>query len=216
MKKTALAVLVAFTSVSAHADETRWPKWYAALHGSVPFVAEKEISYGGGSLRNMSYDSGWGAGGSLGYMPTFGGGNGVAAWDSFRVEFEFHHQENDIDSIQSIAGLLQGNVSVDAYMGNIFYDMDMKNGFIPYIGAGAGSATIDFDSTTLGIKGTDTVLAYQGLAGVYYEPETMPLTRWGVGYRFLDSVNPKFGQGANTTEINYQSHSVEVGAQFRF
>ena len=215
MKKiAAISLLLATASFAAHADQTRWPKWYAGLHGSIPFVAEKEIERNNVNLGNLAFDSGWGAGGSLGYMPA---GDPNTAWDAFRVELEFHHQENDVDSLGSVSGLQNGNMNVDSYMANIFYDIKNTTRLTPYIGAGAGWANMELNAPLVGINGDDTVIAYQFLTGFYYEPELIPLTRWGVGYRFFDSVNPSFGQGgATTTDVNYQTHSVEVGAQFRF
>jgi OmpA-OmpF porin, OOP family len=214
MKKiAALTFAFATLATSAHADQPRWPKWYAGLHGSVPFVTEKDLERNNTNLGGLAFDSGWGAGASLGYMPS---GDGASAWDAFRIELEFHHQENNVDSLASLPGLLNGTMSVDAYMANMFFDIKNATRLTPYVGVGAGWANIELNAPLAGVNGDDTVIAYQALAGVYYEPELIPLTRWGVGYRYFDSVDPEFGQGAAASKVNYQSHSVEVGAQFRF
>ncbi len=219
MKKIAAlsGLVVALVGVAAHADEARWPKWYVGLHGSVPFVAENKIERGGVSAGDLAFDSGWGAGASLGYMPTGGSATGMGSvFDALRLEFEYDHSENNVDSLSSVAGLASGDVKVDAYMGNVFYDFSSDTGFKPYVGLGAGYAKVNMESTSLGVNGSDTVFAYQALAGVYYEPELLPYTQWGVGYRFFDTIDPTIGAAASATSFDYQSHRVEAGARFRF
>jgi opacity protein-like surface antigen len=219
MKKIAAlsGLVVALAGVAAHADEARWPKWYLGLHGSVPFVAEKKIETGGVNRGTLAFDSGWGAGASLGYMPTGGSATGFGSiFDALRLEFEYDHKESNVDSLSTVPGLATGDVKVNAYMGNVFYDFSSDTGFKPYVGLGAGYANLDMNSTSLGISGDDSVFAYQALAGVYYEPDLLPYTQWGLGYRFFDTINPEIGAGATATKFNYQAHSVEAGARFRF
>jgi OOP family OmpA-OmpF porin len=210
-------VAVAGVASAAQAQEARWPKWYLGVSGSVPFVSENEVEQGGTSMGDVSFDSGWGASAALGYMPSGGDGHTTAGiWDLLRLEFEYLHRENDIDSVSSRTGLIDGNVKVNAYMGNVYYDFDSNTGFKPYLGLGVGYANLDMGSTALGVKGDDNVFAYQALAGVYYEPDLIPYTQWGFGYRYFGTTDPEVGTGAAATSYTYQSHSVEAGARFRF
>lgn len=219
MKKFAVVsgLAAALVAVAAHADEARWPKWYLGLHGSVPFVTENELEVNNASQGDLAFDSGWGAGASLGYMPTGGSTSGFGSiLDVLRMEFEYHHAENDIDALGSVAGLATGDVKVNAYMANMFYDFSSESAFKPYLGLGVGYANVELESSSLGITGDDSVLAYQALAGLYYEPELMPYTQWGVGYRYFNTTDPEMGAGAAASTFDYQSHSVEAGARFRF
>ena len=72
-------------------------------------------------------------------------------------------------------------------------------------GSGAGNTT---DS--------DTVFAYQFLAGIGYAPSNLPSTQWTLGYRYLGTDDPEFAAGAAKISTEYNSHNVEAGLKLRF
>lgn len=208
--------MLAITCASAQANESRWPKWYVGLHGSVPFMDDYTLSSGSSTVGSWKFDSGWGVGASIGYMPTIGNEKSIL-WEAIRLEFEYHQQQNDFDQFNFTSGgtlPLSGNTNVSAYMGNIFYDAKTQSSLTPYIGVGAGWASVKFEDDVS--SDSDSVMAYQIMSGVYYEPELMPLTRLLVGIRYFDTVDPEYVSSTSTFKFDYSSINLEAGAQFRF
>lgn len=105
------------------------------------------------------------------------------------------------------------------------FSLDPKIGFQvgmfrPYIGFGVGGAYVSAENPSLtvnGLTGTSTesnddfCLALQGLAGV----EVFVSKNWAVtiDYKYLDLVNPKFGQ---VSSDNIGQHIVTAGVNFYF
>lgn len=218
---TALLSSTFLLSSTAQA-EPRWPNWYVGLHGSLSFVTDSSVR--GGVVDEAGYDSGFGYGASLGYRPAVDGGH----WRNLRAEVEWHHQESDIDKVKSPGGASLngvGEVSVDAYMMNLFFDAtfrddDVRQSLVPYFGGGIGLAQFDLKDTTgaLGNRADeDNQLALQLMAGVSYAPEFMPFTEWTLGYRYFTTGDAEFSTvTGGTTKIEYDSHNVELGARFLF
>ena len=114
--------------------------------------------------------------GSLGW----GFGNGL------RVEAEGNYRESEIDRITGPAGRVGSSGYLRNYgvMGNVLFDFDLSSfgirpdGFMPYIGGGAGYVWTDIKNARLNIGGSgyrlddsDGNLAYQAILGA----------AWGLG-----------------------------------
>jgi len=219
----ATALLSSTFLISSAQAEPRWPNWYVGLHGSLSFVNDGDVR-GAPAADEVRYDTGFGYGASLGYRPAVDGGN----WRNLRAEVEWHHQESDIDKITSPGGASLngvGDVNVNAYMVNLFYDAtfrddNMRQALTPYFGGGLGLARFSLNDTTpaLGnVSDEDTQLAAQLLAGISYAPEFMPFTEWTLGYRYFTTADAKFSNTTGGTyKMEYDSHNVELGARFLF
>jgi opacity protein-like surface antigen len=200
------AVLVA--AGAAQAAEP-WPKWYIALHGSLPFVGRTDVSQGATNLGEMEFDNpGWGAGAALGYKP-------AGALGDMRFELEASRRETDVDTLAGISAA--DDVSVDAFMLNAFYDFHGTGmALIPYLGAGLGWANVETNLPVQNVSNSDDMFAYQFMAGVGYEPMLAPNTALILGYRYFATLDPEIGSVAGTVEHDYDSHLIEAGARFSF
>lgn len=210
MKKLffALTAFFGLVSVSAIAQERTWPNWYVGLHSRMAWVEDTDVTSGGSNLGNVSFDNGYGAGASLGYMP----GSGFLSNTRFELEYSFN--QADIDTIANASA---GNdIQVHSYMVNAFYDIPTGTSIVPYIGAGAGLATVDLRVPSINVNNDDSVFAYQFMGGVGYTPSTVPNTTLTLGYRYFASDDPSFGQGATSVSHELSSHNLEIGARFAF
>ena len=135
--------------------------------------------------------------GSLGY----GFGNGL------RAEVEGNYRESEIDRITGPTGRVGSSGYLRQYgvMGNVLFDFDLSSfgirpdGFLPYIGGGAGYVWTDIKNARLGVgtsayrlDDSDGRLAYQGILGA----------AWGLGgavpglsitseVRYFGTLDPK-------------------------
>ncbi len=134
--------------------------------------------------------------GSLG----FGFGNGL------RAEVEGNYRESEIDRITGPTGRVGSSGYLRQYgvMGNVLFDFDLSSfgirpdGFMPYIGGGAGYVWTDIKNARLNVRGSgfrlddsDGNLAYQAILGA----------AWGLGgavpglsitseVRYFGTLNP--------------------------
>ena len=202
-------------SQPANAEE-RWPRWYVGLSAGVDFIEEIDLS---GSLNgDLDTDTAFAFTGSLGYMPYFDND----FLDAFRIEAEMGIRQGGLDSFTNagVSAAARENMRVVSYMANLIYDFDMQSQWTPYLGAGIGGASVHLsENSGLGnISDKDTVLAYQFLAGLTYAPSSIPLTEWGVGYRYFTADSPEFATtGASRLKLDdFTSHGIEANARFRF
>jgi len=216
VNKVALAGLTALSLVTmaaeADAQQYRWPRWYLGLTGSMGFVSDADVS--GAVNGTASFDGpGWGAAASIGYLAPLDG----AFFRNMRFEFETAYRDNPVDKIAGVVG--QGRYKSTSYMVNAFYDYDLDRKWITYFGAGLGMAQVELGrNTVLGnTSGKDTNIAWQGLLGLGYRPDSMPLTEWTFGYRYFGVSGPEYSTPTGKVEMDaYNSHNLEAGVKFRF
>ncbi len=138
-----------------------------------------------------------------------------------RLEYQFGFRGADTDTLQ-IDG--SGTFDFDAYlftvtnMLNVYYDFDLgrisgspagSSRLVPYIGGGVGFAIHELDVDSVGSE-SDTVFAYQGIAGLAYSFTP----NWGMtlSYLYLGTSDPKF----QYFETEYSSHNVMLGLRYSF
>ncbi len=138
-----------------------------------------------------------------------------------RLEYQFGFRGAEIDTVQ-IDGSGTFDGAADLYtitnMLNVYYDFDLgrmsgspagSSRLVPYIGGGVGFAIheLDFDS---GGSESDTVFAYQGIAGLAYSFTP----NWGMtlSYLYLGTSDPEF----QNFETEYGSHNVMLGLRYSF
>jgi len=192
------AVFAATIAVSANAQATepgRFPYWYIGLSGGLAFQNDSDVE---GTATDIEWDSGYAMSASLGYQPpSFGG---------FRVEAEVSEHKQDVSNGS-------GDVTTDVAAANIYYDFFNSSVVTPYVGGGIGYARFDLSNTNpTGTEGNDEGFVYQGLVGIGYEPTTVPNVGLTLGYRYMAAFNDP----DTSADYEYDNHSVEIGAKFRF
>lgn len=186
-----------------------WPNWYVGLSGQVSFVGDANVK--GGNTGNMSFDTGHAWTGSIGYRPAYTN----SFLDSMRFELEAQYRASDLDKYNGTP--IDRNLSGYGVFANAYYDIITGTQLTPYVGGGLGIMWWDLDSPALATDDVDGVFAYQLMTGVYYSPESIPNTDWGVGYRYLGTADPEFTNNLGTAySHDYDSHNVELLARFRF
>jgi opacity protein-like surface antigen len=190
------------------AEERSLDGWYVDVGGAYTLIEDSDLVDGRlpGGRGELEVDDGYAVTGAVGY----GYGNGL------RTELELAYRESDLDAISGggfgVVGSrgVGGDISAFSGMVNVYYDYRVNGGFVPYIGGGIGGASIDLDSSTLGVDDSETVFAYQFMGGLRYPLNDRLWLR--VGYRFFSTEDLEI-QG---TEAEYVTHNVEAGLTFAF
>lgn len=211
-----LALLSAGTSLGDANAQERFPKWYVGLQGSVNFVDDSDLD-GNGFLGSspIDYDTGFGGGAALGYMPA-----GTQTFlDMMRFDLEYYYRKSDVDTLAG--GPNTGDISSNSLMLNAYYDFATGTGWVPYVGAGLGFSEVELETANGQIDDNDNVFAWNLMAGVGYAPTSMPNTVWSIGYRYFATQDPEFGVnspvGTGTrAETEYDVHNVEAGVRLMF
>lgn len=194
------------------------PNWYLGLAASVNYVQDASVTEQGtvpALNGTMSFDDSYGLSGAIGYRPR----NNGNVLDHMRFEVEMGYRDSDLGTYSDNAlGISNVNdsIQVQTIMANVYADLG-TGAWRPYVGAGVGMARVFADTQALGIDDEDTVLAYQGMAGLYYTIPSLQAVELGVGYRYLGTSNPEFTTNRGTLlEIEYDAHIVEAGARLYF
>ena len=176
VKLIALATLMAGAPFSAQtAAAAPANGWYSSIGGGFTKAGNTDI--GGGANLTLGYDL----------------GNQIRP----EVELAYHHLPGD-DA--------HGNVTYFNYMGNVYYDFTPRQvgSITPYVGAGAGLASLKRNNPTNGSTKHGTPFAYQGMAGVSYAADQN--TDLTLGYRYLGTTRDNIKlEGANSIEIGIRT-----------
>lgn len=191
-----LAILAATMFAGSANAEPRWPNWYVGLHGGWSM----DDSYDTNAGADVETDGGYIVGASLGYVPP----TELPFFNMTRYELEYSFRSNDVESPGT------GEVEAHTAMLNMLVDFNTETNWTPYVGGGLGMARIDVDGDD------DSVFAWQLMAGLDYEPESIPMTVWGVRYRYLGAQDADINSGGTPVEVEYDNHSIEATARFRF
>lgn len=209
---TTCCVFVA-SQAQAQIRRDNWPNWYIALSTQVSYVSESELS--GATNTKLEFDVGHAFAGAIGYRPPMT--NSVLDDMRFELETQYRHANFDTANTAAAAISLDGDLSGYSLMANAYYDVYTGGSITPYFGGGAGITSWEFESPQLNIDKTNVVLSYQAMTGIYYSPESIPQTDWGIGYRYFSTVSPEFENATGQkAEMDYDSHNLELQARFRF
>lgn len=210
-----LASAVAASAAQAGSNEV-WPNWYVGLSGGVTYLSDSDVS--GTSVGTLSYDTGWNVNASLGYILPVG----YNPLGSARLEFEAGYHQSGLDNtvLSGTSTASPGTARISSYMINGYYDFRSSSHITPYLGAGFGLARVGISHDS-GLGNTaddmDTVIAYQGMAGIAYAPSGMPNTEWTLGYRYFVADSPEFRTSGGKVKLDdVTSHSAEIGGRFKF
>jgi OOP family OmpA-OmpF porin len=189
MKKAlmAAAALVALP-VMAHA-QSPVPGFYVGIEGGANWLLNTTI----GGLQ-VTPQTGWAAGGKVGY--DFVGP---------RVELEGVYRENTHTTPAFFGSSINHKIGQLGVLVNLLYDFSPASTITPFIGAGAGVAFVDSNSS-LG----STQFAYQGIVGLAWNASEM--FRISLDGRYYGTSNPVVN-GASWSNNNF---SVMLGLQIKF
>jgi len=188
MKKALLAAaaLVALPVVAQ--AQVPQPGFYIGAEGGLNWLLNTTI------LGSSVYpQTGFAAGGVIGY--DFVGP---------RVELEGVYRNNQ-HNVSFPGRAVSNQVGQLGVMANVMYDFAAGSVITPYVGAGAGIAFVDGDSS-LG----STQFAYQGIIGLGWNVDTN--FRVNLDGRYYGTTNPSVG-GTSWTNNNF---TVMLGLQFKF
>ncbi|KQM64434.1 flagellar motor protein MotB [Sphingomonas sp. Leaf17] len=224
MRKLAVILALASTALATPAL-ARDKSWYVGVEGGAMIVEDIDYDVNGvNDATSVDHDYGYDVGGVIGY--DFGG---------FRVETETSYRKATVDSISSTVrtptGLgsatspagnydyAGGSTSALSFMLNGLLDFGADDGIQGFIGGGVGVARVKanyaLNQRADFLNDSDTVFAYQGLAGV-----RAPLTDHvdaTLKYRFFNAENVKLVSATNTNfEGRFRSHSILGGLTYNF
>ena len=141
----------------------------------------------------------------------FGGAVGMV-FGQFRAEFEVATQKTDIDNIQYHglqANVASGDIRLNTYMVNGYYDFPIMDGLSIYVMGGLGMGTTDV--SIYNADGDDTTFAYKAGTGVSYAfTQNVAVD---LGYEFLGLEDADI-DGTEVTDI--YSHNVVGAVRFTF
>jgi len=227
MRKLAVVLALASTALATPAL-ARDKSWYVGVEGGAMIV--EDINYDIGASRNaatVDHNYGYDVDGVIGY--DFGG---------FRVETEVGYRSATVDGYTSTlttpaytstgalvnvpAGSYSyagGRTSALSFMLNGLLDFGDDDGIQGFVGGGVGVARVkaNYQLNTRGnfVDDSDTVFAWQGLAGV-----RAPLTDHidaTLKYRFFHADNVKLVDVTNRTfDGRFRSHSILGGITYNF
>ena len=150
-----------------------------------------------GSNSNAQTWTGWAVGGKAGY--DFVGP---------RVELEASYGQ--IPTSANIPGTaINGKVGQLNVMANLLYDFMPTSVITPYIGAGAGIAFIDGNSSL-----SDTQFAYQGMVGVAYNVNEQ--LRFLIEGRYVGTTTPSFNTQFGNVSFQNNNILALAGVTYKF
>lgn len=191
---------------------------YGKVMGGVGFTEDHDFETNAAGVRTIETELSTGLAilGAVGY--DFG---------NWRSEFELSYRTNSVDvHNSSVAGDLNGatgDLMAFAAMINAYYDFENESNYTPYLGAGVGWASLDYDG--YGVTGNanvvnddDSVFAYQLMGGFDYQFSEH--LKGIVEYRYFGTSDPEFttnvGATSNDTDTEFSSHAILIGAGINF
>jgi len=226
MRKLAVVLALASTALATPAL-ARDKSWYVGVEGGAMIV--EDIDYDIGALNNagsVDHNYGYDVDAVMGY--DFGG---------FRLETEVGYRKATVDGYSSTTttpffqGTARGNAnpgnydyaggssSALSFMLNGLLDFGPDDGIQGFVGGGVGVARVKaqyaLNNSGDFLNDSDTVFAYQGLAGI-----RAPLTDHidaTLKYRFFNAENVKLVDVSNRVfDGRFRSHSILGGVTYNF
>jgi opacity protein-like surface antigen len=182
--------------------------WYAGAFGGYAYLpGNVNITSYGLTRSHTDYESGYHAGGSLGYK------NQPMRYEGQITYLTAHLKKFTINNIQQTG--VGGDADAVFAMANVYYDgPNWLNALQPFLGAGIGygfvNARLNSSGPTSATQwtGQDSVFSYQAMAGLtYHFSEKYALN---IGYRYLATDN------AHSLGKSFQAQLAHLGVVYRF
>ena len=201
MKKALVAAAaIVLAPLGAQAQTLQYPGFYIGAIGGVNWLlnttfntnfAAPAFGVAGSVSTNALFQTGWGAGGMVGY--DFVGP---------RVEIEAMYRDNqatvNLQSGSTFSPNFGADLNQTAVMANFFYDFLAGQTIVPYIGAGVGVAFIN--TSALGTASSSTQFAYQGMIGVGWNINEQ--FRVNLEGRYYGTTQPWFSWSGSNIFVN--------------
>jgi len=182
--------------------------FYFEGFGGVLFL--DDLSGHGGARLDAEFDTGWLAGGTLGY----------ALMPGLSLEVEGVTGEADLEGL-SINGnrsrSFSGDLGYTQVAVNLIYEFGPQNPITPYVGfgIGAGFADADFHYSGSRLNDDDAAFLYQFIGGV--NMDIAPNAKFFAEYRFGSLDEFTLGRsGGGVTFDELESHQALFGVQITF
>lgn len=150
-----------------------------------------------------------------------GFGTSVAIGNSYgknvRAEAELNFRRSSVNSVSGGEG--SGDTSALGFMLNGFYDFDIGSAWRPYLGIGAGGASVSYNNVSpvsgARIDDRDMVFSYQGIVGASYKVNDR--TDFFTDYRYVGTSGLDL-QTDSSVKVNSDSreHRVMIGLRWSF
>jgi opacity protein-like surface antigen len=220
--RTRLLATAALMAVLAYPGRAEADGIYIGAFGGANFVEDVDFELEDPVLGPVDFEfedeTGWAAGGAVGYAFDFG----LRA----EVEAAYRHNDHDEGAVADVAFEidgetlpefdLDGETTALSFMGNLWFDVPVPFPVRPFIGAGAGMARVGLEDTeAAGVEIADDsewVFAYQLGAGLGYE--IRPGLSVGAEYRFFETEDPELEVFGLDADYEYRSHSVLIGVRY--
>jgi opacity protein-like surface antigen len=226
MKQIALVGAVALSLAVpslAEAGEMSGEGIYGEIRGGVNFANDSDLEASGGDFGEVEFDTG--------YVIELAGGYRHPD-TGIRGELALGFRGNDIDDLvvggesASAEGLgVDGEADVVSGMVNLYFEPDLGGQVRPYVGGGIGAAYVSTDlklsdegESLKFVDDSDTVFAYQFMAGGIWEFSNNPKVGVTLGYTYFGTSDAEFkidGSvpliGGAPFDASYDSHAVMIG-----
>ena len=141
--------------------------------------------------------------------------------NNWRVQAELGARVNGVGGISGngSAAPRAGDVNVYSMMADAIYGVETGTKFTPYIGAGVGMAYVSAKDVEQihgsRIDDSDTVFAYQGIAGIEYDIRSN--LKAALDYRYFRTADMSFKTDAgNPVDADYEDHTITLGLRYMF
>jgi outer membrane protein W len=215
-KLTLILVTTAFIYKPAFADDTG--KWFVKLYGGTSTLSDqstKQIDVASaGATGKIKNDSGFMAGGSVGYNYT----------NNLSVEVAWDYRSNDSKTNFSDGSRFNdGDFASNIFFLNSRYTFNSlsQTKLRPYVGIGLGYVEeIDVDLKSGGVERSyskDSEFAYQFMAGAIYPVTERIDLDAGLRYVRVDNIKLKRESGSGELRnVDYDPLSFAVGLSYKF
>lgn len=191
--------VVAVPSAIAVAE---YPTWYLRGDVSWTFAEDFDLNQNGSAINNPDAEDIISLGGGLGYFFS----------DTVRGDVTGEHRFDATVTGTNVTNgtLVSTELSSTVVLANLYYDVNGRDDFSPYIGGGLG---ISFnDAANTGDARTDFAAA--AMAGVTYRfRDNMSLD---AGYRFLYLGEARIDTAVPTTVDDIMEHELRIGVRYEF
>jgi len=190
------------------ATQAQDKKYYVKVFGGASTLQDSNFTLDGSGVP-VSFDTGFVAGGALGYA--FGS-------VPIRTELEFAYRTGDASGMPA-AVASGGDLASTSIMVNGYYMFQTATKFSPYLGLGLGYATeidFDLDTPTGQQQYSDTGnFAYQLMLGTEYEISDRWALYGELRYFSASSVTLP-GNAGSSLKVDYDTFDVVLGASLSF
>lgn len=156
----------------------------------------------------------------------FGGAVGAKFLQYFRSELQIGYRSTEIQniSVQGEPAGSNGDLGLLSIMANGYFEMEVGEGFSPFVGFGIGWGMPTLDAQNkpgaqqLSVDDTDSVFVFNAMVGGTYA--ISDVTDLSLGYRYIQtediSYKSTIGTTAQRLDFEYDAHEIYVGLRFNF